>query len=1431
MPYDIGPKIGVEGEAKFRKSIRDINSSLKAMTAEMKAVTSAYEDGDESQEKLRKQNELLNRQIEVQKTKLSELSAMLEKSKDKYGETDEKTQKWKRAVNDATTELNKLERELFDNTKALKKADDATEQLKKEQEKLANEVEHTSEKLNRSSESLKAININAAIATTALAAMGFVAGKVGSDFESQMSRVESISSANVEQMKSLESTAKEMGESTQFSATESGKALEYMAMAGWETNQMIDGLPGVMNLAAASGEELALVSDILTDSLTAFKLEASDSAHFADILAKTSSSANTNVSMLGETFKYAAPVAGSLGYEVEDVAVAIGLMANAGIKGEKSGTALRGMLTNLAKPTKQSADYMDKLGISMKNSNGEVKPLNDLLTELRGGFAKLTDAQKAEYAAGIAGKNAMSGMLALVNASDDDFKKLTKQINNSAGAAEDMAKVTNDNLQGELKLLKSAAEGVGIAFYEKFDKEASGAVEKLTKKVAEFSKDLSSGELDSELNAITATAAGTTAGIIALNGALMYKDLQNFTVAMKAGSAGMQAYTASTVAGTVAQKAFNLAQLATPWGWAAIAAGAAGTALVTYAAMTHESTSEAELLKDRIEELNEELDAQIQKQDDLAEARENALANVEAEINIVSNYIDELKELTDANGKVIDGYEERAEFLSEQINELIPGAVSAAEDEAGAYYEVTQAIEDMIFAKKKEMVLAAWEEDYVEALKNRADAQDKLRQASEAQADAEAQLNEIRANANGMRGDGFVAQEIEAQRVLEASKAATEEAQQSLDKYNRTISGFNAATMAEDVDQLTNATSAFSKEIVKATGQNNTELQQNLVNLKTNLDEIVAEYGKTWDSMTDAEKRNAKDRIDEQKALVDEQVKEAKRAGVEIPENFSKSLSQENPKLSKEMLELFGNSVDGLEVLGYNLEDIAKSYAIIFQEGIASETENTEKAGQALGEDATAAVETGSEGISEAGTNFTLGFAEGIENKEAVKTAEKAAVNLATAVLVATQKTLDIHSPSRVMRDEVGVMVSRGVAVGIEDGIKFAKKATQKLGNAIADEIEDLNKELAKMEEAELKERAEKELAEYTEAIEEKYEELGKVEGEEKRKILDEIAKLQNEWNEKQIQAEKDAAKIALKEKISVLEEYKKEYDNALNELEQRQEDMADKLASYGDLLVNATNRNGREYLKLGDIQDEIDKIEEYAEALEELKNRGISDGLMSEITSMDIDDALDYTELLLKKSPKQFDEYVKLWEGKQKLARHVAKEFYQSEFDELQNEFVDKIPEELSVLKDGMEDIGKQSAIGLADGFWEQKSYIISTFTSVLESALSEAKASMEIHSPSRRWAEVGHYMAEGLGVGFTKQMKDVRKRISDSIPAGTESPITSNTNKAVAKMVNGLAPLVASNQGVSSPQIIQVMLQDGKVLAEAVHDPLKDISRRKGE
>lgn len=284
------------------------------------------------------------------------------------------------------------------------------------------------------------------------------------DFESMMSQVKAISGATGQAFDDLTAKAQEMGATTKFTATESAEAFNYMAMAGWKPQQMIDGISGIMSLAAASGEDLGTTSDIVTDALTAFGMTASESGHFADVLAQASANANTNVSMLGESFKYVAPVAGAMKYSIEDTSLALGLMASANVKGSMSGTALKTSIANMVKPTNDMAEAMDKYGISVTDGEGNLKSLKGVIDNIRGSLGGLSRDEQTAVASTIWGKEAMAGMLAIINASEEDYNKLSNAIYNADGASQQMADTMLDNLKGSFTLMQSAIEGTENAF-------------------------------------------------------------------------------------------------------------------------------------------------------------------------------------------------------------------------------------------------------------------------------------------------------------------------------------------------------------------------------------------------------------------------------------------------------------------------------------------------------------------------------------------------------------------------------------------------------------------------------------------------------------------------------------------------------------------------------------------------------------------------------------------------------------------------------------------------------------------------------------------------------------------------------------------------------------------------------------------------------
>lgn len=577
MAVDIGPKIGIQGEAEYRKQLNNIITQTKTLHAEVKAMESAWGKDTSAKQKAAQQSKLLNTAITTQKQKLSELQKGLDESAKKYGENDTRTLKWKQAVANATTELNKLEAQL-------RKVPNSLQLMGKSMQEVGTKIQTVGKGMSSVGSTLtKSV-------TVPLTAMAAAAVKTTASFDTSMSKVGAVSGATGEDFEALRAKAREMGATTKFSATEAADAMTYMAMAGWKTDQMLTGVEGIMNLAAASGEDLATTSDIVTDALTAFGQSAGESGRLADIMAAASSNANTNVAMMGETFKYAAPVAGALGFTMEDTSVAIGLMANAGIKGSQAGTALRKGMTNLVKPTKAMSAAMEKYGIEVTNTDGSMKSMREIMGTLRKNLGSLTEAEKASAVATIFGQQAMSGWLAVVNSSDADFENLTRAIDNSSGVAKNMAETMQDNLAGQLTILKSQLQELGISFGDILVPKIRLAVEWVQRQVDKFNamddatkeQIVKYGLLAAAIGpvlTVTGKLVSATGSLVSAAGSIV-SGIGGMVAKHTANAAAATADATATTAATTATKAFNTTLTASPIGAIALAITGAVAAIL-----------------------------------------------------------------------------------------------------------------------------------------------------------------------------------------------------------------------------------------------------------------------------------------------------------------------------------------------------------------------------------------------------------------------------------------------------------------------------------------------------------------------------------------------------------------------------------------------------------------------------------------------------------------------------------------------------------------------------------------------------------------------------------------------------------------------------------------------------------------------------------
>lgn len=865
---------------KFRADISQLKAQMqqaerqiKLVNSEFKAATAGMDDWSKSADGLTAKTKQLTSVLDAQKSKLDLLEKEYEATTKAYGENSAAADKvlikinnQKAAIAKTESELNNYEKELEDCVNGEGKFADSLE----DSTKAADEASDGFTIMKGALADLVADGIRMAV--DALKDLAKETYTVGANFEAAMSQVEAVSGATGSEIDALTEKAEEMGAKTKFSATESAEAFNYMAMAGWKTEDMLDGIEGIMNLAAASGSDLATTSDIVTDALTAMGYEAKDAGRLADVMAAASSNANTNVEMMGSTFQYAAPIVGALGYSMEDTAVAIGLMANAGIKGDKAGTALRSTLTRLSAPPKACAEAMEELGLSMTDSEGNMKDLSTVMSDLRNAFSGLSETQQTQYAKAIAGTTAMSGLLAIVNASTDDFNKLTEAVNYSAGAAEGMADTMNDNVNGQLTLLKSKIEGIMIKLFTR----ASESMTKGIHKVGDALDDVDWEKVGDSVGSFASKAVNFFAYLIK-NGATVTSILKTIaaTVATifvvdKVGKFIGQINKLITTYGTFeailtkvkgTQLALNAAQLASPVG--VVVAGL--TAMIaTYAYARIESKKYAEEvygLSDAEEKLNDSINESYESQKQLNESRDEAIESVTGEYNYIDKLKDEYNGLIDANGDVKDGYEDRASFILNELAEALGVEVSQIKEEIDANGKLGASIDELIQKKQAEATLSAYDESYRQAKSNEAQAiedavaaqnnytdslNDYINVEKQYQAAKEEYQGAVSAGATDtlyyeMQLASLGDQLTEAKNRLDENKTALENANQAYIDGQTTIQnyeGLSAAIISGDVSKINSEMDKLTSGFRDAKSSTQTELEEQLKNYKKTYEDM-----------------------------------------------------------------------------------------------------------------------------------------------------------------------------------------------------------------------------------------------------------------------------------------------------------------------------------------------------------------------------------------------------------------------------------------------------------------------------------------------------------------------------------------------------------------------------------------------------------------
>ncbi|MGI6737825.1 MAG: phage tail tape measure protein [Christensenellales bacterium] len=504
MADNFGLKIGIEGEREFKNALREINQCFRVLGSEMKLVSSEFDKNDKSIQSITARNNQLNKEIDAQKEKVSTLEKALANAATSFGENDRRTLAWQIQLNNANAELNNMEREL-------KESQEEVKRLNREKlDKLVGGLKQAGEIAGKTLVAgLKA----AAAAMAAIGAGAVATGKwikdslnVYADYEDSMKQVQATMGLTgvegEEAFKKLSEAAKEAGASTRFSASESADALNYLALAGYDAEQAIDALPGVLTLAAAGGMDLAKASDLVTDSMAALGLEISDMDSYMDMMAKTSQKSNTDVQQLGEGILVAGATMKNAGQELDTLNVMLGVLANRGIKGSEGGTKLRNVIMSLTSPTSAAAKELDSLGISVTDSSGNIREMNEIFEDLNEKLGGLSESDKMNALSNIFNKQDLAAVNALLSGTGDEMNNLYNELANAEGAALQMSETMESGLAGSVRSLKSAYEGLQITIGEQFSDMAGEVVGDVTSLVRDVTAILNDGFGEGDITAI-----------------------------------------------------------------------------------------------------------------------------------------------------------------------------------------------------------------------------------------------------------------------------------------------------------------------------------------------------------------------------------------------------------------------------------------------------------------------------------------------------------------------------------------------------------------------------------------------------------------------------------------------------------------------------------------------------------------------------------------------------------------------------------------------------------------------------------------------------------------------------------------------------------------------------------------------------------------
>lgn len=1030
---------------------KNLTAQKSAYKKVLEAATAGQKNAEKSLNKQREAVAKLETQLSQAKSKLEQMEKAGDNSSKSYQEQEKNVESLEKALEKQKNNLQTAERRekawqtkitqtnvnLEKNTQATKTNTQYLEEAKASRDKCATSIDKygkavkvvTEEQLKLSDEEKRhtaTIEKMVDVAGDAAIKVGEAAVdaikkvvELGSSFEAAMSSVKAITGATGSEFEDLEQTAIDLGASTSFSSQEVADAMTEMAKAGWSTQEIIDGMGGVLDATAASGEELGTVSTIVADAITGFGLAASDSAKVADLMTQAANSGTIGVSDLGESYKYVSPLAQSMGLSIEDVTTALSAMSMAGIKGSQAGTALRTVLTNMAKPTDDVEAAMEQLGISITNEDGSFKSLNEIVGVMRNSFSGLTDDQKTYYATTIAGKEGMSGLLSILNLTEEEYDDLSDSMNNCSGVAEETAEVMQDNLQSKAEQLGGAFESLAIKAYDAIDGPLTGVVEGITSVVEgvtdaifparteleEFIDDIKSsneevqGVLDSR-SGVWDTAEADAAKLDAYRDALL-------EASNTEADSEFQKYKLQSI---VQELSSDIPELA---------------------AAFDEETGSINLSEDAISALIDKQEAYLLQQAALEATKDSFDAVFEAEVNAAK-----------AADAVTEAQEEFNSAMAEFANGT--GGLEAHED------EIKKLENTLLDAQKTQEDCNATVDDaneqYAEMEKAVESASEKIGQSEDALAGCEDELASVSDSAEET-SDAVSDMSDEAADAAEEAQEAFSEMQDSIsDSISDSIDMF---------EEFSGGTEVTAEEVIK----NLNSQIKGVGDWADNMKRLAGEAGngisqELYDKLAEMGPESAN--------LVQMLVEEldGKTGNFEIIcEKWSQALELSNESeilagytsvgegISQAASEGTESAVDTLEKAKADYQSSGQEAADAYTQAVESEKSEAASAASTIAEAATSAAESYEKKFRTIGFNMAVGMAAGIRAGKSL--AVSAAASMASDALTAAKNKLQIQSPSKVFRKQVGQQVAKGFAFGISDKKSLAGKAAEEMSGEV----------------------------------------------------------------------------------------------------------------------------------------------------------------------------------------------------------------------------------------------------------------------------------------------------------------------------------------------------------------------------------------------